>query len=123
MQIRIERIAHLAVVGAIALTIPFVSAGARPAPGRTVANADITGTVTDSASGQPLSSAEVSVMRGTEIVFNASTDAFGRYTAHNLAPGSYTVSARFLGFRRLFKDIVVGETTGDIRVDFALTPV
>jgi hypothetical protein len=123
MQFRIERIAHLAVVGAIALTIPFASAAARPAPGRTVANADITGTVTDSASGQPLSSAEVSVMRGTEIVFNASTDAFGRYTAHNLAPGSYTLSARFLGFRRLFKDIVVGETTGDIRVDFALTPV
>src|SRR6202158_4271822 len=123
MQFRIERIARWAVVGAITLTIPYVSAGARPAPGRAVANADIAGTVTDSASGQPLASAEVSVMRGTEVVFNALTDAFGRYTAHNLALGSYRVAARFLGFRPQSKEVVVGETPGDIRVDFPLTPV
>src|SRR6202158_2771252 len=123
MQFRIERIARWAVVGAITLTIPYVSAGARPAPGRAVANADIAGTVTDSASGQPLASAEVSVMRGTEVVFNASTDAFGRYTAHNLAPGSYRVAARFLGFRPQSKEVVVGETPGDIRVDFPLNPI
>jgi hypothetical protein len=123
MQVRIERIARWTIAGAIALTIPFVSAGARPAPGRTAANADITGTVTDSASGQPLPSAEVSVMRGTEIVFNASTDAFGRYTAHNIAPGTYTIAARFLGFRPQSTPIVVGESSGDLRVNFALTPV
>jgi len=123
MQFRIERIAQWAVVGAIALAIPFVSAAARSAPGRTEANADVTGTVTDSASGQPLPSAEVSVMRGTEIVFNASTDAFGRYTAHNISPGTYTVATRFLGFRPQSKPLVVGESSGDIRVDFALTPV
>jgi hypothetical protein len=123
MQFRIERIALWRVAGVIALTIPFVSAGAHPGPAKTVVNADIGGTVTDSASGQPLPSAEVSVMRGTEIVFNASTDAFGRYTAHNIAPGTYTIAARFLGFRPQSKPVVVGEASGDIRLDFALTPV
>jgi hypothetical protein len=56
-------------------------------------------------------------------VFNASTDAFGRYTAHNISPGTYTVTARFLGFRPVSKQVVVAETSGDMRVDFALTPV
>jgi hypothetical protein len=86
-------------------------------------NSDITGTITDSASGQPLASAEVSVMRGTEIVFNASTDAFGRYTAHNISPGAYTVAARFLGFSPQSRAVVVAETSGDIRLDFKLLPV
>jgi len=87
------------------------------------ANSDIAGTVTDSASGQPLPSSEVSVLRGSEVVFNATTDAFGRYTAHNISPGTYTVTARFLGFRPVSKLVVVAETSGDMRVDFALTPV
>ncbi|MDB4872384.1 MAG: hypothetical protein JWL97_3388 [Gemmatimonadales bacterium] len=86
-------------------------------------NADITGVVTDAGSGQPLPSAEVSIMRGTEVVFNASTDAFGRYTAHNIAPGSYTVTARFLGFRPQSKSIDVTDTSGDIKLAFALDPV
>ncbi|HEX3533002.1 MAG TPA: TonB-dependent receptor, partial [Gemmatimonadaceae bacterium] len=123
MQLKNERLALWGVAAAIALAIPFVTAGARPAPSRTTINSDITGTVTDSASGQPLPSAEVSVMRGIEIVFNASTDAFGRYTAHNISPGTYTVAARFLGFRPESKTVVVGEATGDIRLDFAMTPV
>src|ERR1700687_1317511 len=123
MQFRIERRALWRVAAAIAIRIPFVSAGARPGTLGTAANSDITGTVTDSASGQPLPSAEVSVMRGTEVVFNASTDAFGRYTAHNLAPGPYTVTARFLGFRPQSKSVVVGETSGDIRLNFTLTPI
>ncbi|PYO76245.1 MAG: hypothetical protein DMD63_14900 [Gemmatimonadetes bacterium] len=96
------------------------AAGARPV--RT-ANADITGVVTDSASGQPLPSAEVSVMQGTQVIANASTDAFGRYTAHNIAPGSYTVTARFLGFGPQSKSITVGDSNADIRVDFGLTAV
>ncbi|HEV7596480.1 MAG TPA: TonB-dependent receptor [Gemmatimonadaceae bacterium] len=86
-------------------------------------NADVTGVVTDAGSGQPLPSAEVSIMRGTEVVFNASTDAFGRYTAHNIAPGTYTVTARFLGFRPQSKPVEISETSGDIKLDFALEVV
>ncbi len=87
------------------------------------ANADITGVVTDAGSGQPLPSAEVSIMQGTQIIANASTDAFGRYTAHNIAPGSYDVTARFLGFAPQSKSITVGDSNADIRVDLALTAV
>ena len=87
------------------------------------ANADITGVVTDAGSGQPLPSAEVSVMRGTEVVFNASTDAFGRYTAHNITRGPYTVTARFLGFRPQSKSVAVGDSNADIKLDFALDAV
>ncbi len=92
-------------------------------PTRESANSDITGVVTDSASGQPLGSAEVTVLQGSQIVFNTSTDSFGRYTAHNLPPGDYTVAARFIGFRAESKPVSVTPTSGDIRVDFALHSV
>ncbi|HEX9249541.1 MAG TPA: carboxypeptidase-like regulatory domain-containing protein, partial [Gemmatimonadaceae bacterium] len=86
-------------------------------------NADITGVVTDAGSGQPLPSAEVSVMRGTEVVANASTDAFGRYTTHNIAQGTYTITARFLGFGPQSKTVTIGDSNADIRMDFGLTAV
>ncbi|MFL5481911.1 MAG: carboxypeptidase regulatory-like domain-containing protein [Gemmatimonadaceae bacterium] len=86
-------------------------------------NADVTGVVTDSASGQPLPSAEISVMQGSQVIANASTDAFGRYTAHNIAPGTYDITARFLGFGPRTKSITIGDATGDLRVDFGLTAI
>ena len=90
---------------------------------RPIAQGDLTGTVTDSASDQPLPSAEVSVMQGTRIVLNANTDAFGRYVAHDIAVGTYTVSARLIGFRVQSRQIVVGTPGGDIRADFRLTAI
>jgi hypothetical protein len=113
-------VARASLIGAALLT--FSSSVAAADPVRS-ANADITGVVTDTGSGQPLPSAEVSIMRGTEVVFNASTDAFGRYRAHNIAPGPYTVTARFLGFRPQSKPLDVGEASGDIKLDFALDAV
>src|SRR5258708_444708 len=102
----------------LATLIPFSEALAT-LPSISV-NSDITGTVTDSASGQPLASAEVSVSQGSQIIFNASTDAFGRYTAHNLAPGDYTVTARFIGFRAGSQHVTIAEAAGDMRLDFKL---
>ena len=60
---------------------------------------DISGTITDSTSGQPLPSAEVSVAQNGTIIANTQTDGFGRYTIHNLSAGSYVVSARMIGFQ------------------------
>ncbi|HEY4954682.1 MAG TPA: carboxypeptidase-like regulatory domain-containing protein, partial [Gemmatimonadaceae bacterium] len=72
--------AGLLIVGMLS----FRSHTARAEPvDRGVRSADISGTVTDSANGRPLPSAEVSVMQGAQVIFNATTDAFGRYTAHN----------------------------------------
>jgi hypothetical protein len=99
---------------------PVLSAMGHLAP---LANADITGTVTDSASGQPLESAEVSVMQGTQIIFNTSTDAFGRYRAHNLPSGNYTVTARFIGFRAETKSITVSDASSDISANFTLASI
>jgi hypothetical protein len=114
-------VARAAVIGATLTTfLATTSAAADPVH---AANADITGVVTDAGSGQPLPSAEVSVMLGTQVVFNASTDAFGRYTAHNIAPGAYTVTARFLGFSPQTKTVTIGEETGDIKLDFTLNAV
>src|SRR5258705_594708 len=86
-------------------------------------NADITGVVTAVGSGLPLPSAEVSIMSGTQVIANTSTDSFGRYTVHNIASGTYTVAARFLGFGPQSKTITVGDSNADTRVDFALTAV
>jgi len=114
----------------VLLAIPCVAPAAHAAAARVasgtsagVARGDLTGTVTDSASHQPLASAEVSVMQGDRIVLNTITDAFGRYVAHELPAGTYSVSARLLGFRAKSREVIVGGSTGDIRTDFQLTAV
>ncbi len=112
--------ARASVIAAAVLLFSSGVAGADPVR---PANADITGVVSDSASGQPLPSAEVSIMQGTEVISNAITDAFGRYTAHNIAQGTYTVMARFLGFGPQSRTVTVGDSNADIRVNFALSPV
>ncbi|HEY0779338.1 MAG TPA: carboxypeptidase-like regulatory domain-containing protein, partial [Gemmatirosa sp.] len=72
---------------------------ARRAPRARTANGDVSGTVRDSASGQTLQSAEISVAQNGRVVNNTQTDPFGRYVVHNLAPGGYTITARFIGYR------------------------
>ena len=124
MQLSFTRVratvARISIITAALLAL--VSSAGAADPLRS-ANADITGVVTDAGSGQPLPSAEVSIMRGTEVVSNVSTDSFGRYTAHNIAPGTYTVTARFLGFSPQSKTITVGDGSGDIKTDFVLNAV
>jgi hypothetical protein len=115
-----ETLARALIAVVVMLFIFSCPAEARPTRG---ANADITGVVSDAGSGQPLPSAEISVMQGTQVIANASTDAFGRYTAHNIAPGTYEVTARFLGFSPQSKAITIGDGSGDMRVDFGLTAI
>src|SRR5579885_1938900 len=72
------------------------------------ANGDITGTVTDSTNGQPLQSAEVSLANTSGgIVSNTVTDAFGRFTIHNVVAGSYVLSVHMLGFRPISRPLAV----------------
>jgi hypothetical protein len=74
------------------------------------ASSDIVGTVTDSASARPVGNAQVSIMQASRIVFNTSTDDFGRYRAHNLDAGTYTVSVHALGYRAQAHSVVVDGT-------------
>lgn len=99
------------------------SASGRSTAAAPVTEADITGTVTDSASHQPLANAEVSVTQNGSIVANTQTDAFGHFTAHALPPGTYAVTARLIGYRAQTMPITVGASTGDVRVDFSLATV
>jgi hypothetical protein len=84
---------------------------------------DLVGAVTDSASLKPVASAQISVTRDGRIVLNTTTDDFGRYRAHNLSAGSYSVSVHALGFRAQSRAVTVDGTTGTTLVDFRLATV
>src|SRR5258708_38001049 len=73
---------------------------------------DLFGTVTDSLSGRPVGSAQVSVMQGVRIVGNTTTDDFGRSRVHNLDAGSYTWSVPALGFRAPRRNVAITGTAG-----------
>ena len=93
--------------------------------GRSGGAGDVTGTVTDSATGTPLNRAEVAVLRNGQIVARTSTDAFGRYTIHDVSPGRYELAVRLIGFRAVRKSIDVPAAGGgvDLPVQMAAAPV
>jgi hypothetical protein len=100
------------------------SALAPPATGKIAPRAtDVVGTVSDSTSAQPIGSAQVSVTQNGRIVLNTTTDDFGRYRAHNLDAGTYSISVHALGFRALSRTVAVDGTEGSTRVDFHLATV
>jgi hypothetical protein len=84
---------------------------------------DIVGSVTDSTSSRPVGSAQVSVAQGTRIVFNTTTDDFGRYRVHNLDAGAYTVSVHALGFHAQTRNINIDGSAGAVTIDFQLGTV
>jgi Carboxypeptidase regulatory-like domain len=86
----------------------------------TLANGDVTGTVTDSTNGSPLPSAEVTVQRGTSVIANTVTDPFGHFTFHDIANGDYTLAVHFIGFHAKSQPITVDGVT--LHVNFQLLP-
>ena len=122
-MVRAAHVCHL--LGCLSLVAPAGIVRSEMSVRHKVANVDLTGTVTDSTSGSPLQSAEIGVTRlAGGIVSNATSDAFGHFTIHNLAPGSYTVSVRLLGYRPMSQLLVVAATsTSAQHVSFAMSPV
>jgi len=103
---------------------PLAAAIAAPAlPAAVRADGDIAGSVTDSSTGRPLPGGDVRVLRGTEVIAVTTTDAFGRFTIHNLPAGDYTVDVRYLGFRAGHRDVTVAGAEGLTALDFPLAPV
>ncbi len=86
-----------------------------------VVSGDVAGTVSDSTSGNPLPSAEVSITRGAAIIANTVTDAFGRFLIHNIAVGDYTIAVHFIGYAA--KSLPLTITEGTTRVTFEVVPV
>jgi hypothetical protein len=114
-----------AVLTFLALASPMAAHAAVRGEGITHARGiatDVVGTVSDSVSGRPIGSAQVSVMQGTRVVFNTTTDDFGRYRAHNLDVGTYAMSVHGLGFRAQTRSITISGGAGTMRADFLLVP-
>jgi TonB-linked SusC/RagA family outer membrane protein len=78
--------------------------------------ATLVGSVTAGRTGEPLAGATVQV-EGTRL--GAVTSASGSYRIPNVPPGSYTVSARLLGYARRAQSITVADTS-TVRTNFAL---
>ena len=91
-----------------------------PAPPRR--NADLVGHVVDSMYGKPVAGADVSVLRATTVIAHATSDQFGTWRVHNLAPGTYSIKVRQIGFRPATRTLAIGATTTDITVDMVLAP-
>ncbi|NUQ21472.1 MAG: TonB-dependent receptor plug domain-containing protein [Gemmatimonadaceae bacterium] len=111
---------HLgAALAIVVLVLPVRLEAALPLPA-----GNIIGTVTDAASGQPLSSVEVSVTQNGRVVFNTTTNDFGRYVVHSLDSGTYTVAAHFIGYRAATHDVTIGSADGEtVRADFLMVSV
>lgn len=105
--------------------LPLRSASAHtpPTPASHSVATDVVGTVTDSSGTQLISAAQISVTRDGAIVVNTTTDDFGRYRAHNLGAGTYTISVHALGFRAQSRSVTVDGSEGSTRVDFHLAQV
>jgi len=91
-------------------------AGAGPAFGQSTGT--VAGRASNAETGRPLPGVNV-VAKGTER--GASTGPEGQFTIDGLAPGTYTIQARFVGYapRSVEVDVSAGETT---RVRLALSP-
>jgi hypothetical protein len=78
------------------------------------------GAVTDSASRQPLTSVQVQLRRGGQVVAATATAALGRYALAGLAPGSYDLLVVRIGFRPLTRPLMLA--AGDTTLDVVLVP-
>jgi outer membrane receptor for ferrienterochelin and colicin len=87
-----------------------------------LAAGDVTGAVTDSASGKPLAGAEVSLAQKGQIVARTSTDDFGRFRIHDLSVGVYQLEVRLIGFRPATRDIEITDRGGEVNATFLLSP-
>src|SRR5436190_23076189 len=104
-------IVFIAGLGLCSATSPVSLAAGVPTRHRA---SDITGTVTDSVSGQPIASADIVVTQNGSTIVTTNSDAFGRFTIHNLSAGSYSVMARSIGFRPSTRAVTVSDPAADL---------
>ena len=80
------------------------------------AQTSITGSITDMDNGSPLIGANV-ILKGTAM--GGASDVDGTYTIPNVPAGSYVLTANYIGYETVKKDIVVAGGTVN-RFDFEL---
>lgn len=77
----------------------------------------VTGQVTDAESGEALPGVNVLIEQSQQ---GAATDIDGEFEITNVEPGTYTVSASYIGYEMFETSVEVGESA--VTVDIALTP-
>src|SRR6266540_4150461 len=90
-----------------------------PRPLTIVETGRIAGHVRDSTTGAPIQYAQVVIERTS---FGAITDRHGAYSIKNVPVGSYTVIARYIGYRAKQQAGVQLKTNSTVTVDFKLLP-
>jgi hypothetical protein len=111
-------LARVAARTALLLSLPALAAAQMPAgvvTGRVTTRAD---SVPNARPAAPIAGATVSVVGSG---FNTTTDASGRFTIPGVPAGRGTLRVRYLGYRTVDRDIVVGPND-TLRVDIALEP-
>ncbi len=85
--------------------------------------AAVNGRVTDAAEDLPLAGANVLILDedGSEMVTGAATGSDGRFNITGLAPGSYTIAVRFVGFQEERRSLTLAASETRT-IDFVLTP-
>ncbi len=90
------------------------------APAAWAQSASVSGTVVDATDNGPLAGANVVLLQGDALVTGAATDVDGRYAITDIAPGTYTLRARFVGYQEYDAELTLapGETRA---LDIALS--
>ena len=99
------------------LTIAVALAVAIVAPASAQQTGEITGTVRDSASGQPLPGAQI-LIPGSRL--GTTVNAMGQYTLRNVPAGPTTVRAQRLGYALAERPVTV-PAGGSVTVDFTVS--
>jgi TonB-linked SusC/RagA family outer membrane protein len=85
--------------------------------GSAFAQASLSGTVTDSETGEPLPGVNIFL---TELQRGAATNVDGEYTIANIPEGSYSVVVTFVGFDRYETSLAIGAQ--DVELNISLQP-
>jgi TonB-dependent receptor len=97
----------------IFLLLPLISAIG------VAANGSINGIVRDSQTGEPLPGANVMLVHSS---MGASTDLDGKFAIQNVAPGSYTLRATYVGYKEKTVTVQVKDGTA-LKQDFRLVAI
>ena len=82
----------------------------------------ILGSVTDQSGGAVVGATVTIVDTTRNVTRTLTTDSAGEYSAPNLLPGTYNVTASFQGFKTAERSAITLEVYQDLRVDLTMQP-
>ena len=122
-QTRVRRLAALITIG-MCIGLSGRGCGQVPASARSsqppLLTVRVHGTVTDSASKQPLRNTDVQLLRAGQPVAATTTDPLGRYALAGMEPGAYVLMVVRIGFRPVARSVAL--VPGDTTVEMVLAP-